>query len=163
MITTYDEAKKIILRTYGEDFKLIVRSDKATIGVRPIYEQRAGFPTLAWQRVSRGRDSAVRLGLVIDGGTEIDWQWDSTEPAESRIPPAEVIKAQAERIRNLISLKVRFRRVLQELYTAPMLVPRCDCGVGDKMTVLGDHAPDCDRRRLMERWNAAGELLSDTA
>ncbi len=70
MILTPKNARALIAKHYpGMPFRI---TTGCTIGVRPVYETAAGLPTLAWTRLNRGRDSAVKVGAVLPGGS-IDW------------------------------------------------------------------------------------------
>lgn len=75
MIVTRVDARRIIQGAYGQDFKFRVTS-KVSVGVRPTYDVR---PMLAWVSMDRGRDSAVKLGL-IDRTGRIDWSADIPYP-----------------------------------------------------------------------------------
>ncbi len=69
MIVTQPDARRIIAAHYDDmPFKLTA---KTQLGVRPVFDPR---PTLAWCKLDTGRDSAVRIGQLLQAGG-IDWDW----------------------------------------------------------------------------------------
>ena len=75
MMCTPNDARRIIRAAYGEDFKFRILSSSTTVGVRPVSDLR---PTLLWKRVSRGKDSVVRIGELRrdrSGFLTTDWDW----------------------------------------------------------------------------------------
>lgn len=75
MIVTQHDASRILQKYYGSDFKPRLTT-KQQIGVRPLYDPQ---PMLAWQKLARGRDSAVRIGTVMEMRVGrpvlIEWNW----------------------------------------------------------------------------------------
>lgn len=69
MIATQQDARRIIASQYDDmPFKLTA---KTQIGLRPVYDMR---PILAWCKLDKRGDSAVRIGLM-QGSGNIDWNW----------------------------------------------------------------------------------------
>jgi hypothetical protein len=74
MIVTRADARRIIAREYGPEFKFRLTSGSAQIGCRPVGDPR---PSLAWRALAPGADSAAVIGLLLPGGA-IDWQHEVT-------------------------------------------------------------------------------------
>jgi hypothetical protein len=69
MIMTRNDARNLIRAEYGDDFAFRICAASVTVGVRPVCDPRR---MLAWQALTAGRGSAVRVG-VIDRLGKIDW------------------------------------------------------------------------------------------
>jgi len=60
MIVSRDHARRLIAAHYpGVKFR--ITASRVTMGVRVVTDPR---PTLAWQSLTRGEDSAVRIGIL---------------------------------------------------------------------------------------------------
>lgn len=77
MIVTPKDARKIVAQHYGQEFADSVRfTPKGTsVYCRPSYETGIKL-TLCALKCMPGKDSVVRLGLLLPGGG-IDWSWDN--------------------------------------------------------------------------------------
>jgi hypothetical protein len=92
MIVTQRDARRIIRKHYGAEFQFRLTA-AVTIGVRSNAE--AFFKqTLAWQKLDAGKDSAVRIGRVIQMRIQVvgelppvDWSW-SDDPCEHPLEAA---------------------------------------------------------------------------
>ena len=70
MLVTVNDARKIIKKHYPNmQFKI---TKSCQIGVRPDYETIIGLPTLAWHKLDRGKDSVVKIGVMLPNGS-INW------------------------------------------------------------------------------------------
>jgi hypothetical protein len=45
-----------------------------TIAVIPLHRHALGFPDFAWRSLSKGRDSAVQIGVLLNDRS-INWEW----------------------------------------------------------------------------------------
>jgi hypothetical protein len=67
-------ARRLIASHYpAMPFK--IRSRQMSFGARRTCETICGLPTLAWQALTPGSDSAVRIGVLLPSG-DVDWSAD---------------------------------------------------------------------------------------
>jgi hypothetical protein len=78
MIVTRADARRIIESAYRGKLSFRI-STRVQIGARMKYESMLGQPTLAWQALDKGSDSAVRIGCIVPlsllNGGSIDWTY----------------------------------------------------------------------------------------
>ena len=74
MIVTDKDARTLIQRAYGTDFKFRLTT-RCQIGTRPTWQTTVGMVTLAWRKLAAGKTSAVAIGRLSAGGS-IDWTYN---------------------------------------------------------------------------------------
>ncbi|OGT90129.1 MAG: hypothetical protein A2286_00065 [Gammaproteobacteria bacterium RIFOXYA12_FULL_61_12] len=73
MLVTQKDARRLLAEQYP-GMTAIRLTTTTQVAVRPCYETDLGMPSLAWRKVCPGKDSAVRIGILLPNST-IDWDW----------------------------------------------------------------------------------------
>ncbi len=76
MLVTQAQARQIIRKHYGDDFKFRLSTSSVQLGVLPNYEIMAGRIMLAWMKHDHGKNSMVKIGKLEPTGA-VDWHWGS--------------------------------------------------------------------------------------